>query len=78
MNNNLLELGKQVLESQSFSRLVGTKLIEYKPGEVELEIPIKEDLLQQNNFVHGGVLSYAADNALTFAGGSVLGPEVLT
>ncbi|HZW68024.1 MAG TPA: PaaI family thioesterase, partial [Pseudogracilibacillus sp.] len=46
--------------------------------EVELEIPIKEDLLQQNNFVHGGVLSYAADNALTFAGGSVLGPEVLT
>lgn len=28
--------------------------------------------------MHGGVLSYAMDNALTFAGGSVLGPAVLT
>lgn len=28
--------------------------------------------------IHGGVLGYAADNVLTFAGGSVLGPSVLT
>jgi uncharacterized protein (TIGR00369 family) len=28
--------------------------------------------------VHGGVISYAADNALTFAGGSVLGTSVTT
>ena len=28
--------------------------------------------------MHGGVLSYAADNALTFAGGSALGPQVVT
>jgi uncharacterized protein (TIGR00369 family) len=28
--------------------------------------------------VHGGVLAYAADNVLTFAGGSVLGPSVVT
>ncbi len=27
---------------------------------------------------HGGVISYAADNALTYAGGSVLGPSVVT
>jgi uncharacterized protein (TIGR00369 family) len=33
-------------------------------------------LLQQHGFVHGGVLSYLADNALTFAGGSVLGDAV--
>jgi uncharacterized protein (TIGR00369 family) len=28
--------------------------------------------------VHGGVLSYLADNALTYAGGSVLGTDVVT
>jgi uncharacterized protein (TIGR00369 family) len=28
--------------------------------------------------VHGGVLSYLADNALTFAGGSLLGPAIVT
>ena len=28
--------------------------------------------------MHGGVISYAADNALTYAGGSTLGPGVVT
>ena len=28
--------------------------------------------------MHGGVISYAVDNALTFAGGTVLGPAVVT
>jgi uncharacterized protein (TIGR00369 family) len=43
-----------------------------------LEVPIRGEPLQQNGFVQGGVISYAADNALTFAGGSVLGLAVLT
>lgn len=43
-----------------------------------LEVPIRRRLLQQNGFAYGGVISYVADNALTFAGGSVLGPAVLT
>ena len=38
---------------------------------------ISPQVLQQDGFVHGGVLSYLADNALTYAGGSVLG-KVLT
>lgn len=33
---------------------------------------------QQSGFVHGGVLSYAADNALTFVGGAALGEAVVT
>lgn len=39
-------------------------------------MPVAPALLQQDGFVHGGVLSYLADNALTFAGGSVLGDSV--
>jgi uncharacterized protein (TIGR00369 family) len=39
-------------------------------------VPMQPQLLQQHDFVHGGVLSYLADNALTFAGGSVLGNVV--
>jgi hypothetical protein len=31
-----------------------------------------------NGFAHGGIVSYAADNAITFAVGSVAGPDVLT
>ncbi len=75
---DLSTLGRNILASQPFSVLLGAQLVAFAPGEVELAIPIRPDLLQQFGFVHGGVISYAADNALTFAAGSVLGPEVLT
>lgn len=75
---DLLNLGKQVLASQPFSGLIGAELISFSQGYAELKIPIRTELNQQHGFVHGGVISYAADNALTFAGGSVLGPGVTT
>ena len=74
----LTTLAKQVLAAQPFSVLVGAELVSIEEGRAELRIPIKKELLQQNGFVHGGVLSYSADNAITFAGGSVLGPAVVT
>lgn len=76
--DDMLLIVQQILASQPFSRLLGAQLSAFAPGRVELMVAITPDLLQQNGFVHGGVLSYAADNALTFAGGSVLGPAVLT
>lgn len=48
------------------------------PGHCELQVPVTGKILQQNGLVHGGVVSYAADNALTYAGGSVLGLAVVT
>ena len=74
----MLLLGKQVLENQPFSQLVGAVLTRFDLKGTELRIPITEALKQQHGFVHGGVLSYAADNALTFAGGAVLGTAVVT
>jgi len=76
--NDFLQFGKQALASQPFSALVGAELTGFSPGWVELTILITPQLKQQHGFVHGGVISYAADNALTFAGGSVLGPAVVT
>ncbi len=72
------ETGRKTLKAQPFSQLIGAELTAFDYGHVTLVIPIRDALLQQNGFVHGGVLSYAADNALTFVGGSVLGPNVLT
>jgi uncharacterized protein (TIGR00369 family) len=74
----LSQAGQQALESQRFSALLEARLAGLSEGEAVIEVPIREELLQQNGYVHGGVVSYAADNALTFAGGSVLGPAVLT
>ena len=76
--DDFLQFGKQALASQPFSALVGAELTGFSPGWVELTILITPQLKQQHGFVHGGVISYAADNALTFAGGSVLGSAVVT
>lgn len=75
---DMLALGRSVLASQPFNVLVGAELVGGGRGEAEMRVPITAQLAQQHGFVHGGVISFAADNALTFAGGSVLGPAVVT
>lgn len=72
------DAAQHVLAAQPFSVLIGAALTEYHEGQATLEIPLRADLLQQFGFAHGGVLSYAADNSLTFAAGSVLGPSIVT
>lgn len=76
--DEMLEMGRQVLTAQPFSMLIGAELIGFAVGSAELKVPIKNELKQQHGFLHGGVVSYAADNALTYVGGSVLGPGVVT
>ncbi|RFU86585.1 PaaI family thioesterase [Streptomyces triticagri] len=73
-----LSVAEQVLDAQPFSRLLKARITAFGDGAAVLELDIRDELLQQNGFVHGGVLSYAADNALTFAAGAALGPAVLT
>lgn len=73
-----LAMGREVLASQPFSQLIGAELAALSPGRCELHVPITEAVKQQHGFVHGGVLSYAADNALTYAGGTALRVPVVT
>lgn len=73
-----LRTAQKVLDSQPFSALVGARITAFGDGAATLEIAGREELRQQNGFLHGGVLAYAADNALTFAAGTTLGPAVLT
>ena len=73
---DLLSFGKNILGSQPFSILLGTELEAFEPGKAVLTLAVRDELKQQHGFVHGGVVSYLADNALTYAGGSVLGDSV--
>lgn len=76
--DEMLMMGRQVLAAQPFSVLIGAELTGFAVGSAEIKVPVKHELKQQHGFLHGGVVSYAADNALTYAGGSVLGPGVVT
>lgn len=70
---DLLTYARDVLAKQPFSVLLGAQVDVYEPGRASLRLPLRREHLQQHGFVHGGVLSYLADNTLTYAGGSVLG-----
>jgi uncharacterized protein (TIGR00369 family) len=78
MSDLTLEDAQAVLQAQPFSVLLGAQISEFRPGHAVLTIPVTDQLRQQHGYVHGGVVAYAVDNAVTFAAGSVLGPAVLT
>ena len=73
-----LAMGREVLAKQPFSVLIGAELAALSPGRCELQLPVTDQIRQQHGFVHGGVVSYAADNALTYAGGTALRVPVVT
>lgn len=75
---DMLDRARGALHAQPFSMLLGTELMSVGPDELTLRLPVREELKQQHGFVHGGVISYLADNALTFAGALALGPRVVT
>jgi uncharacterized protein (TIGR00369 family) len=74
----MLAAGREVLRQQGFSRLLGTELTAFSAGHAELQLPLRAEHQQQHGFAHGGVIAYLADLALTYAGGSALGDNVLT
>jgi uncharacterized protein (TIGR00369 family) len=73
-----LAMGREVLSRQPFSRLLGAELVALEPGRCELAVALRAELKQQDGFAHGGVVSYLADNALTYAGGTAMGVPVVT
>lgn len=73
-----LQMGRAILAQQPFSGLLGAELTALSPGQVELQLPLRDELKQQHGFAHGGVVSYLADNALTYAGGTAMQVPVVT
>ena len=54
---------------QSLMSSIGARMVNVAPGEVDIAIDSRADLLQQNGFVHAGVLTSIADSA---CGGAAL------
>ncbi len=69
---DMVSIAQAEIAKQSFSNKLGARVTDCGEGRIEMRLTVDDTLLQQNGFVHGGVLAYLADNALTFAGGTVL------
>lgn len=73
-----LAMGRDILAQQPFSVLLGAELAALSPGQVDLQLALRPEHLQQHGFAHGGLVSYLADNALTYAGGTAMQVPVVT
>lgn len=73
-----LAMGRDILAQQPFSVLLGAELVALSPGQVDLQLALRPEHLQQHGFAHGGLVSYLADNALTYAGGTAMQVPVVT
>lgn len=72
------EFALKVFQSQPFSLFIGAELVACSSDSAELALAVQDHHKQQHGFVHGGAISYLADNAITFAGGLALGGNALT
>lgn len=66
---------REIFERQSFMRLIGARIASISPGFCELELPYREDLCQQNVFLHGGVITSIADTSCGIASSTLLAPD---
>ena len=51
----------------SFHRYIGLEFVTREPGLIEAELPFREELQQQNGYLHGGVISAVCDMVSGFA-----------
>lgn len=61
---------KRVRESfarQHAMRLIDASLSRVEPGAVDIMLPYRQDLTQQNGYIHAGILTMIADSAAGYA-----------
>ena len=52
---------------QSIMKLIGASLTLFEPGVVEITLPFRQDLTQQNGYLHAGIVTTIADSACGYA-----------
>ena len=60
---------------QAFMGTLGARLGRVEPGEVEIELPVRDALTQQHGFVHAGALASVLDSAAGYAAFSLMPPR---
>ena len=70
---------------ESFSRqqvmnLIGASLTRVEPGAIDIQLPYRADLTQQNGYLHAGMLTTIADSACGYAAYTLMpaGSDVLS
>lgn len=60
---------------QAIMGLIGGELTRVEPGVVEISLPYRADLTQQDGYVHAGIVTTIADSACGYAAYTLMPPE---
>ena len=55
------------MDRNKFSKLIGLEFVTLEPALIEAELVFRDDLQQQNGYLHGGVISAICDMVSGFA-----------
>ncbi|MBS2964836.1 PaaI family thioesterase [Actinocrinis puniceicyclus] len=58
---------RESIGRQTLLTTLGISVVSLAPGRVVLELPFREDICQQNGFVHAGAITTLADSACGYA-----------
>jgi uncharacterized protein (TIGR00369 family) len=61
-------------DRQRFMATLGARLVHVAPGEVDIELAVRDELMQQHGFLHAGALATVADSACGYAALSLMPP----
>lgn len=68
------ERSREIFARQSFMRMIGARIAALEPGICDVALAYRDDLCQQNVYLHGGVITSIADTSCGIAA-STLMPE---
>lgn len=71
-----LEIMQSIASKTGFNVLTETAVAACANGHSELSIPYRKDLTQHHGYLHGGLIGYLADTAISWAAASVAGDVV--
>jgi uncharacterized protein (TIGR00369 family) len=79
-NPSFAEEVRKSFAAQSIMQLIGAELSLVEPGVVEISLPFRKDLTQQDGYLHAGIITTIADSAAGYAAFSLMpaGSRVLS
>jgi uncharacterized protein (TIGR00369 family) len=79
-DNKFAEKVRESFARQPVMAFIGAELLKIEAGEVDIGLPYRKDLTQQNGFLHAGITAAIVDSACGYAAFSLMpaGSDVLT
>lgn len=79
-DSKFVEKVRESFARQPVMALIGAELVKIEAGQVDIKLPFRDDLAQQNGFLHAGITATIVDSACGYAAFSLMPPgsDVLT